>query len=247
MIVPSERGRAAVAIAMAFAVFGAAAVGLLAGRAIPRDPRAPGEPRETTVILPTATAAIPAPALAALPDGRLAYADGRGRIFVLEGAAPGLTLTAAYAVREDRRRHLDDPAARAASGFYLDDLGAEGERDLARAREAFDREIEALAIDTRANERAEARARALLEAGDATFLLGKLGEKRSTARRAAALALGEAGFAAAAPALAEIAAEEARARALLERLAGQPIPDRAAFEAWWGGLTPAQRAAWRRW
>src|SRR5438105_808350 len=193
----SRSERAAIAAAIAFAIVGAGAVGLLAGRAIRRDVRPPAG--ESVVLVPTATAApaaaaAPAPALAPLGEGRLAYADGAGRIFVLEGGPAGLTLTAAYAVREDRRRHLDDPAARAASGFYLDDLAAEGERLLARAGAQFEREIDSLALDTSAAARAEARARAVLDAGDATFLLAKLAEKRSLARRSAALALGDAGF-----------------------------------------------------
>jgi hypothetical protein len=248
----AEAGRAGTAVALAFAVVGAAAVGFLAGRSIPREAGPPAAPRPEpiSVVMPASPSAPAAPALAALGDGRLVYADPAGRIFVLE-TQRGITLTAAYAVREDRRRHLDDPESRAASGFYLDDLGVDGERAIARAREEFEREVGARALDAGANDRAEARARAILDAGDATYLLAKLADRRAITRRAAGLALGEAGFVAAAPALAEVMAAEAgergaaRARGLLEHLAGEPIANRAAFEAWWAARTPAERAARR--
>jgi hypothetical protein len=239
----------------------AAALGVLAGRLAPlglriiaggapvaAPPEAPGSPPPAPPP-PPPPAPIPVPSVAALGDGRVIYADGAGRLFVLGGRP--LAIEGAFALRADRGRFLTDPARRAASGFYLDDLAAEGAAALERARAAFDREAGSLAVDTGASERAEASARAVIEAGDASFLLARLGAERYPVRRAAALALGRAGFVAAAPVLAEVAAEEAgtpaadRVRALLAHLAGRPIPDRASFDAWWSALAPADRSARR--
>src|SRR5256885_16712736 len=73
--------------------------------------------------------------LAPLGDGSAVYSDGTGRFFVLRPSPEGLTLGAVYVLRYSRTRHEREPARRAAHGFYLDDLGAEAEQRLERAKE----------------------------------------------------------------------------------------------------------------
>lgn len=182
--------------------------------------RAPDLPAPVTVV-----AAAPQPALAALGDGYAAYGDGEGRIFLLKREGDSFVLRGAYALRSAPRRDLLDPAMRSPSGFYLDDLGRERERALAAARAALERELAKRAVDVKAHARAEARARDVIAAGDATYLVEKLKDPRYTARRAAAFVLaeeaGEAGRTAAKGVLEEVVREEAgtpaeaRARALL--------------------------------
>lgn len=227
-----ESGRAAALVAAAIAGIGVGAIGALALRVATRRVFEP-EPASRLAIeaaapppagsLPLFVTCTAAPALASLADGRALYADGTGRLFVLEMRDGRLALAGAYALREDRARHATEPRARAPSGFYLDDLGAEGERAMEAARLAFEREAASNAIDAAAPERLEARARAVLAAGAGETLLAALRHERYSVRRAAALVLGEAGREEAEGVLCEIAKEEPgsyaaeRAEKILER------------------------------
>ncbi|GIW73473.1 MAG: hypothetical protein KatS3mg102_3015 [Planctomycetota bacterium] len=197
--------------------------------------------------------------LVALGEGYVLYADGAGHLLLLRFSPRGspwldrpetLELLAAYAVREEPGRHPLAPERRSLHGFYLDDLALERAEALERAQAAFARELAAGAVDAGARARLERHARAVLAAGDASFLCAHLSGVPYTVRRTAALVLGEHGFLAAAPVLMEVAeqgtaGDAERARALLGALAGRPLADRAAFEAWWARLGPEQRARGR--
>jgi hypothetical protein len=198
--------------------------------------------------------------LAPLGDGRVLFAAPDGSLHILEAARDDdgklekparLVLAGSYRLRHDVERHLEEPPKRAPAAYYLDDLLAEANARLERAREAFTREGGSRALDSDAPVRAEAAAREVLAAGDAAFLIEKLADTRYPVRRAAAFAAGDAGFLAAVPALAEVLDEDpdgavkTRARALLERLAGEPIKDAKAARDWWEKKKPADRLARR--
>lgn len=206
-------------------------------------------------------------ALAPLGDGYVLEATPDGALLVLRlepaptgtpptpGAAPAgprrLELIGAYRVRHDPARHVSEPERRTAHGYYLDDLAVESRERLERARWAFHKEAASGALDAEAGARLEARAREVLAAGDAAFLVDAVADRRYPVRRTAALVLGEAGFLAAVPALAEMLESEPgpdlvrRARAALAVLLGQNVRDAATARALHEANPPPHRLARR--
>ncbi|RME72148.1 MAG: hypothetical protein D6776_09270 [Planctomycetota bacterium] len=241
----------------------AAGLGWYAGRHEPLDDAArepasrpaaasarPGSPTAQ----PSPTPARP-PALAPLPGGRVLASPDPQHFLVLryrETDPPEtgrLEIESVYTLRRDPQRFLRAPNKRAPHGHYLDDLGAERAAELERAQARLQREAASGALDPEADARLADAARRVLALGDATALEALLTpEHPPSVRRTIAAVLVEAGFRSAAPVLAEsldsqVAADRERAAALLQRLAGRPIPDRESFEHWWVRLHPAEREA----
>ncbi len=218
---------------MAAGLLGAGALGYLGGRisAGGARPTVQGHAPEAGTTKPAEAPADrggQGPALASLGDRYALYADGEGRLVLLRRTeATNLEIAAVYALRDDRKRHLAAGAERRAPhGLYLDDLAQEDAAALEAAKAAFLAETSSGAVDPGAWARAEAAARAVLEAGDATSLLAALADASYAARRSAAFVLGEAGFQESIPVLEEVAKGEregdgpARADALLRKLRG---------------------------
>lgn len=204
-----------------------------------------------TVIRPRGEAVEPpraSPALSAVGEDRLLLADGAGHLFLFEAAAeadaPGLVLHRVYRVRYDPSRHVDDPARRSPSGWYLDDLAAEREIRIEAIRARFEELVSSGEPTLDVVKSLEALGRDLLREGDVTYLTGKLDDPSYLARRSAGIALGEGGWRRAAPVLIDIA-EKGDERSLrivgpiLERLTGIPAPSTGRPDEW--------KAATERW
>lgn len=188
--------------------------------------------------------APPANGLAPLANGRVVQRSGDDLlILALDDVSGELLVERVYRLTQDGGRYLSQPGKRNPHGYYLDDRSQQALEDLAQRERTLARTVQA-AVDQEASlDDAEARARAVVEAGGAPRLVKHLSGNLSSAeasvyRLAVTLALAEEGYLIAVEPLAGLldahsdnAALSARLTRLGTSLTGVRLADQAPSQA----------------